>query len=64
MLVLVSIMDLIVVNCYFCVLKLNIYKRIFISRNFVIFLVLLWIFIGMVIVFLLIVGWVSMEFSF
>lgn len=59
----VSTMDLIAVNRYFCVLKPNIYKRIFTSRNSAIFLVSLWIFIGMVIVFPLTVGWASMEFS-
>lgn len=59
----VSTMGLIAVNRYFCVLKPNIYKRIFTSRHSVIFLASLWIFIGIVIVFPLIVGWASMEFS-
>lgn len=59
----VSTMGLIAVNRYFCVLKPNIYKRIFTNRHSVIFLASLWIFIGIVIVFPLIVGWASMEFS-
>ena len=58
-----STMDLIAVNRYFCILKPNICKKIFTSRNSAIFLASLWIFIGLVIVFPLTVGWASMEFS-
>ena len=59
----VSTMNLIAVNRYFCVLKPNIYKRIFTSKHSAIFLATLWIFIAMVILFPLILGWASMEFS-
>lgn len=59
----VSTMDLIAVNRYFCVVKPNIYKRIFTSKRSAIFLASLWIFIAMVILFPLILGWASMEFS-
>ena len=59
----VSTMNLIAVNRYFCVRKPNIYKRIFTSRNSAFFLASLWIFISMVVLFPLIVGWASMEFS-
>lgn len=59
----VSTMNLIAVNRYFCVRKPNIYKKIFTSRNSAFFLASLWIFISMVVLFPLIVGWASMEFS-
>lgn len=59
----VSTMGLIAVNRYFCVLKPNLYKRIFTTRRSAIFLASLWMFIAMVVVVPLIVGWASMEFS-
>lgn len=59
----VSTMNLIAVSRYFCVLKPNIYKRIFTSKHSAILLASLWIFIAMVILFPLILGWASMEFS-
>ena len=59
----VSTMGLIAVNRYFCVLKPSRYKSIFTFRRSAFFLGALWMFIGVVIVFPLIVGWASMEFS-
>ena len=59
----VSTMGLIAVNRYFCVLKPNLYKRIFTTRRSAIFLASLWMFIAMVVVLPLIAGWASMEFS-
>lgn len=59
----VSTMGLIAINRYFCVLKPNHYKTIFTSRRSVVFLASLWIFIAIVVVFPLIVGWASMDFS-
>lgn len=59
----VSTMGLIAVNRYFCVVKPSRYKTIFTTRQSAIFLASLWIFIAVVVVFPLIVGWASMEFS-
>lgn len=59
----VSTMGLIAINRYFCVLKPNRYKTIFTPRRSAVFLASLWIFIALVVIFPLTVGWASMEFS-
>ena len=59
----VSTMGLIAINRYFCVVQPHRYKIIFPARRSAIFLASLWVFIAVVVVFPLIVGWASMEFS-
>ena len=59
----VSTMGLIAVNRYLCVLKPNRYKTIFTTTRSAVFLGSLWLFISLVVVFPLILGWASMEFS-
>ena len=59
----VSTMGLIAINRYFCVVQPHRYKIIFPVRRSAIFLASLWVFIAVVVVFRLIVGWARMEFS-
>ena len=59
----VSTMGLIAINRYLCVAHPHGYKITFTARRSAIFLASLWVFIAVVVVFRLIVGWASMEFS-